>query len=251
MIKYKKHVRGDFVLNFAVVDDERVFANQLEQELLNIGNELKQKVEISVFYSGEELKHSLEKNELYQIVFLDIEMENLNGIEISRFIREDMQDNSTQIVFVSGKNGYDRQLFEFQPFYFLPKPVSRDLLNRIIAKYLQIFGQQQDYFTYKHGHGIYSVKYSDIVYFESMDRKVRILTIYGDEIFYGSIREIMANLEGSVFFSPHNSFVVNYRKVKAFRPNQLLMVNGDVIPIAKGRRKDVACLQLKMEGYVN
>ncbi|MDD5900655.1 MAG: response regulator [Lachnospiraceae bacterium] len=119
------------MLKIAVVDDEHTVAAQTERCLTEACNELQLKAEINVFDSGEEVIRFLESKNVYHIIFLDIEMERCNGIDVSRYIRDMLQDETTQLVYVSGKNGYDRQLFEFRPFGFIEKPATTEKIREI------------------------------------------------------------------------------------------------------------------------
>ncbi len=235
------------MLKIAVVDDEYMVAAQTERLLIEECKELQLEAEIDVLGSGEEAVRFLESGNIYHIIFLDIEMGICNGIDVSRYIRDMLQDETTQLVYVSGKNGYDRQLFEFRPFGFIEKPATAEKMQEVLSKYVRIYGQKQDMFEYKVGHGAYFVKLSDILYFESMNRKVKIKTVKAENIFYGSVQKLSEQCLSSGFFMPHKSYIVNYRFVKSFHPDCLYLVNDERIPIAKGKRKEVAKLQLRME----
>lgn len=231
----------------AIVDDEKEIAAQLEQALLEVCRELNLEVEMDVLLSGTEVIRSMDHHHLYHMIFLDIEMGECNGIDVGRYIRETLQDEATQLIFVSGKNGYDRQLFEFRPFAFLEKPVEKNRLSEVLSKYIRIYGKRQKLFEYKSGHSTYWVRLEEILFFESDDRKVKLKTMTEEKVFYGSVQKIFEQLNDKGFFMPHNAFVVNYRFVKAFQPDGILLVNGDRIPIAKGKRKEIVRFQLLME----
>lgn len=235
------------MLKIAVVDDEKDVATQTERLLIDVCAKLRLEAEIEVLGSGEETVCLLNGNGVYHLIFLDIEMGAYSGIDVSRFIREALQDEITQIVYVTGKNGYDRQLFEFRPFGFIEKPATAEKVRELLSKYVRIYGETQEVFEYKSGHSTYFVKLSDILYFESVDRKVKIKTLVGEEVFYGAVRKLSEQLSEKGFFMPHKSYLVNYRVIKSFHPDGLTLVNDEQIPIAKGKRRDIARLQLMME----
>ncbi len=235
------------MIKIAVVDDEHNVAAQTERCLAEVCIELQLNTEVDMFSSGEEMIQSLENNNMYHLIFLDIEMGACSGIDVSRFIREALQDELTQIVYVTGKNGYDRQLFEFRPFGFIEKPVAAEKVRELLSKYVRIYGETQEVFEYKSGHSTFFVKLSDILYFESVDRKVKIKTLTGEEVFYGAIQNVWERVNNKSFFIPHKSYIVNYRHVKSFHPDCMYLVNDERIPVAKGKRKDVAMVQMKME----
>lgn len=239
------------MLKIAVVDDEYTVAAQTERLVIEICEEIQLEAEVEVLGSGKEVARFLEDDTVYHLIFLDIEMDGYSGIDVSRYVRETLQDEVTQIIYVTGKNGYDRQLFEFRPFGFIEKPATAEKVRELLTKYVRIYGEKQEAFEYKSGHSTYFVKLSDILYFESVDRKVKIKTLTGEAIFYGAIQKLSEQLSEKGFFMPHKSYLVNYRLVKSFHPDCMYLVNDERIPVAKGKRKDVAMIQMKMEngGY--
>ncbi len=61
----------------------------------------------------------------YDILFLDIELFRMTGIEAGDFIRNRLEDRSMQIIYISGKSSYARELFKTQPMDFLVKPITQ------------------------------------------------------------------------------------------------------------------------------
>ena len=117
------------MIRIAVVDDENIVCTQLERLINEAADIISITVEIDIYSSSEAFVKILKANEKYDLIFLDIELDKYSGIDISHCIRNELSDDSTQIVFVSGKNGYDRQLFEFRPIDFLEKPID---VNKMI-----------------------------------------------------------------------------------------------------------------------
>ena len=68
-----------------------------------------------------------------------------------------------------------------------------------------------------------------------------------EDEFYGSLENTADKLNEQGFFSPHKSYLVNYRFIKVFQAECIIMVNGDSIPIAKGKKDEVSKLQIIFE----
>lgn len=234
---------------FAIVDDEYMVLDKMEGCLKDVCKELQIEAKIEAFSSGKDMICALDKDgkNAYHILFLDIEMNNCNGIDVSRYLREQAENETTQIVYVSGKSEYDRQLFEFRPFGFIEKPIDTERLRECVSKYIRIYGKKQEIFDYKVGHGTYFISLSDVLYFESRGRRIRINTINGEVFFYGVMQDVIERVKENGFFLTHKSFLVNYRFVKCFYPDSLFLVNDERIPISKGKRNEVAKLQLHIE----
>lgn len=234
-------------MKIAVCDDENAVCTLLEKYISQVCKGLQIKCEIDVFNTGESFIRYLSSENTYNLIFLDIALYECSGIDVSRYIREDLNNNSVQIIFVSGKNEYDRQLFEFRPFYFIEKPFDINKITFVIEKYLRIYGNKNNIFHYKYGHDTFWVRFDEIIYFCSNDRKLRIRTVSGFDEFYGSLEKVSEQLKGQGFIRTHKSFLVNYRFIKVFQSELIIMTTGEEIPIARTKKRDVAKLQLIME----
>lgn len=238
---------GEKIIRIAVVDDEAPICEQMISILEEIDSSLKLDFEIGPYYSGEALIKDLKAGEKYELIFLDIELIKMNGIDVSRFIRDELIDDSTQIVFVSGKNGYDRMLFEFRPINFIEKPVTLDKIMNVISKYLRIYSLNKEFFQYKVNRDNFLVKIDEILYFKSDDRKVIIALNSKTDDFYGSLENVAKQIKGKGFFSPHRSYLVNYKFVRCFQSKKIVMTNDDVIPISDKNRDEVCRIQIMLE----
>lgn len=235
------------MIRIAIVDDEMQICEQLERLLNECSKQVKIDFQIDIFYSGEGLIDKLKNNQKFDLIFLDIELYQCNGIDVGHFIRDELCDDSTQIAYISGKNGYDRLLFEFRPIHFIEKPATLSKIMNVIDKYIRIYGQQGEVFNYKVNRDNYYVDINQILYFKSDDRKVILVSKNEVDQFYGSVDKITQQLSCKGFFVPHRSYLVNYRFVKCFQLKKVIMTNGDEIPIADNRREDVLKIQIILE----
>ena len=240
------------MIRIAICDDERTIVSQIEKTLLEYSKSISLKSDITVFYSGEELLKFIESDHGFDLIYLDIEMESMNGLEVGKKIRNTMKDHRTEIVYISGKDGYDRQLFDVQPLHFIPKPID----PKIVIKDLELailrgeeFGGK---FTYKKGSETFKLPIEDIIYFESVDRKIKIVTTRYADTFYGKINQIFENVAKYRFIKIHRSYIVNYKHIAIFKYDEVVMSNEAILPISQGKRKKVRDIQLSIEkGGVN
>ena len=162
------------MLNIAICDDEHKITSELEDTLIEIFSKLNVKVEIDVFFSGNELCQHMEAGAIYDLIFLDIEFakNEINGVEVGRLIRDAHQNNVISIVYISWEKKYSMQLFSIRPLNFLIKPLKYEEIEQVVRTYLQITGLWSGVFTYKIGHETFKVQIKDIICLESRDRKV-------------------------------------------------------------------------------
>lgn len=136
------------MLKIAVCDDDEKICNLLENYINDSCRILHIEAETESFISGKVLKRKLREGENYQIYFLDIELADDTGISVSDCIRNEIKDEAAQIVYVSGKDGYDRQLFAFRPFNFIEKPFDQNMVTLLRLKSITGFmGRRMIYFT--------------------------------------------------------------------------------------------------------
>ncbi len=217
---------------------------EIEQMILDYSIQCNTKIDIEVFYDGKELLNYIENKHYFDLIFLDIELKSTTGIEVGTNIRNKLDDYISKIVFISSKSGYERQLFDVQPFNFMDKPIDKDKLVKCIHLALKLLDKEKKIFKYKVGHEFKQIAIQDILYFESKLRKVKITTLNGTDEFYGTLENIKTQLPNS-FVTTHVSYVVNYNYIEKISAETILMINGVTIPISKRNLKDIHQLQIQ------
>jgi DNA-binding LytR/AlgR family response regulator len=235
------------VFRIAVCDDEQVICSQIENIILNYAEESNEKIDTQVFYSGEELNKFLEMGQSFDLIFLDIELKLINGIEVGRKIREELDNQILQIVYISGKDNYYRDLFEVRPMNFLQKPISEADIIKDVRLAMKLADKLGGVFIYKKGHEIFRKPVKNILYFESSNREVKMVTSEGEEIFYGKLDEVYEQVAKYHFMFIHKSYIANYFFVTKFKYEEVTMSNMEVLPISQARRKATRELQVKYE----
>ena len=208
---------------------------------------LHENISVDIFYSGDALISDIGEGNLYDLIFLDIELGGkINGVEIGHIIRDEMDDYITQIVYISSKNNYDRQLFDVQPLHFLQKPIDVSKLLNDIKLAIKISGKENKIFEFKNLRNTVKVPYKDILYFESKGREISLVSCKMQYTFYDNIQELSKVLP-NFFVYPHRSYLVNYGLIACFKFEELIMSNGDIIPISRNKRKEIRNVQMIFE----
>lgn len=231
--------------NIAICDDEYKICLQMERLLESILLELSIRYEIDIFCSSEKLCLEMSKTN-YDIVFLDIELPGMNGVETGKYIREELKDESVQIAYISAKKEYAMELFEIRPINFLIKPLEEEGVQKVINKYLTISKQNNYNFEYKKRGDSFKVPMSEILYFEGKNRKVAIVMKSGADEFYGSMEDIYSQVKKQRFLFIHKSIIVNYNFIKRFGYEQVTMVDGQTFPISQSRRKAIRKMHMNI-----
>jgi len=235
------------VFRIAICDDEQVICSQIENFILKYAAESNEKIDTQVFYSGEELVRFLEMGQNFDLIFLDIELNLINGIEVGKKIREEMDNQILHIVYVSGKDNYYRDMFDVRPMHFLQKPIVEAEIIKDVRLAMKLTDKLGGVFIYKKGHEVYRKPVKNILYFESSNREVKMVTDGGEEVFYGKLDEVYDQVAKYHFMFIHKSYIVNYFYVTKFRYEEVTMSNMEVLPISQARRKTTRELQVKFE----
>lgn len=234
------------MLKIAICDDVMSICAELEKILIKIGQTTNQEIEVDVFYSGEELCNYISNNNYYDLIFLDIELSIMNGVEVGKKIREVMPDVSIQIVYISAKESYAMQLFKIRPLDFIIKPITYEKISDVMNVVLKLMQKNNKFFNYKIGFETYKVNIKDILYFESNYRKVNIITKTGINSFYENLDSVFEKVKQFNFLNIHKSYLVNYDYVIKFEYDKLTMFNNKILPISQSRRKEIREIQMKL-----
>lgn len=235
------------MFRIGICDDEPFVCSKIEEIILNYGILAYEKIDVEVFCSGEELYEYIKCENYLDMIFLDIELKKLNGIELGKIIRNEMKNEITQIVYFSSKENYAMELFKVRPLNFLIKPIDNLKVIEMVNKAMELLNKLDIYFKYKQGHNFCKKEIKDIIYFESDNRQVKMVTTTGEITFYGTLSEIHSQLESHKFFFIHKSYLVNYYHVAEFYYDKLVMTNSQTLPISQSKRTEVRKLQLKYE----
>ncbi|WP_097026713.1 LytR/AlgR family response regulator transcription factor [Clostridium peptidivorans] len=227
------------MFRIAICDDESMICGQIEDIILKVSNEISEKIEVEVFYSGEELCEYMLNQSNFDLIFLDIELKLLNGVEVGRKIREEMKNDIVQIVYISGKQGYAMDLFEIRPMNFLVKPLSKEKITQVVKKFIELSQRGNQFFEFNSGKTLYKIPLKDILYFESEMKKIRVITKDSTKECYRKLSDVQQVIGNSHFLFIHKSYLVNYFYVAEYQYDSIKLTNGDILPISQNHRKDI------------
>ena len=225
-------------MKIAICDDEENICQYLESVLKNILENKRIFYEITIYNSGEEFCHDIEKGKM-DLIFLDIEMPDYDGVKVGKYIREEVKDEKVQIAYISGKIEYAMELFDFRPINFLVKPLTKEMIESLINKYILITSQEQFTFSYQKGNEQDKVEFSKILYLEKEGRRIHIKTKDKEDVFYGRMEDVYEKLKYNGFLYIHKSIIVNYNYISKIMYCSVIMTDGKEFSISQSRRKEI------------
>jgi DNA-binding LytR/AlgR family response regulator len=240
------------MLKIAVCDDDRAICSQIEDILDSRASQKVAESETLLFYSGNSLIDYIQNQGChFDLLFLDIEMDDLNGIEVGQTIRTQHMNYNTEIVFVSGTNNHYLKLFDIHPLTFIPKPFTETDIIKCVELAIKRIRKVRRGFKYKRDGTTLVVDLDDIIYFESNNRKVNIITTHGVESFYGKLNDVGTEVPSKEFSKINRSIIVNVKHIIRYNYADITVSNQEILTIAKQNRASFRRAQLIEGGDFN
>ncbi len=230
------------MLKIAVCDDEKTFINTMSK-LIN--SKLENKIEkLDTFINPYKL---LEKINLYDLIFLDIDMPQINGIELVR----QYEENNLHIVFVTNKEALVFEAYNTtSTFGFIRKSNLYDDFISVIKRF-EKNNQGLHYLPVKSRNGIIKCKFSDIYYIE---KQINHVIIHTKSSIY-KVADTLSNLENTLesfgFIRTHIGYIVNLDCIVAINDKEVEISDGEKIPVSRNKSKYVKIEFLKRSVAVN
>ncbi len=225
------------MLRIAICEDEKEFADSLEKSLKNW--EMKRGLNVSIrkFDHGTPLLYCINDNGMFDLIFMDVVMDKMNGLETAAKIRE--TDHITSIIFLSQYDEYFKQAYEVHPFHFLSKPVAQEELERVMDSFMEMKKQDVETFAFCINKSQYVIPLSEVLYFNSERRHINIICKDRTYVFYGKLGEVQAEIEkkNCKFIRIHQSFLVNAKHIRTYHYETVVMENGETLAISRDKRK--------------
>lgn len=232
------------MIRIAICDDDKAFAGHVESLVIELSRCMGVSVDTEVYFDGTSLLDGIEKGNRYELMFLDIEMKKMGGIEAARRIRE--MNRSILFIYISSHEQYLKELFEVEPFRFLSKPLDEELFKRYFEDAVTRIEEGAAFFQYKYNKTFKKAAFRNIVYFESQYRIIRIVFADGTEdSFYGKLNNIEKEVKAinQSFLRIHQSYFVNYNYISKIEFKHVTVSYGggkeDDLKISEERRREL------------
>lgn len=223
------------MINVAICDDEKYFADELFARVQRFFRDKRIDCRISEHLSGARLA---ERTAGCDLIFLDVRMDGQDGFETAAQIRGN--GFSGCLVFVTVMRDDVYRAFEYGAFDYLVKPLSQVVFERTMQRFLNAYTGDRERIFVAFRNKRTAVKTNDILYCEVIDRKVYMHLFNGDIVeYYGRISELEGELERKpqrAFFKAHRSYIVNLRRVASYSGSEIVLENGERIPLSRSRK---------------
>lgn len=224
------------MINIGICDDEasmrRLLRAPLEQKLQLLGADYR----IFEYDCGETLLTRPE-TEWLDILFLDIELKQLSGMETARNLRK--RDSHTLLIFVTAYPDFVFQGYEVHAFHYILKPYENQKIMKVLEQAIKELGQNREhYFTLEQKSGTTKIPAQKILAFSSDRRKIIISLEDGNKLeFYGKLDAVETDLP-DYFIRCHNRHLVNLNYVTALEKDGCTL-RSQSFPVSRAYRQSV------------
>ena len=229
------------MIRIAICDDEKHMSEHIRSMVSDFFRKKNREISLRMFSSGEEL---LNYNGQIDILFLDIQMKDMDGMETARRLRADKFRGF--LVFITVLKEMVFQSFEVQAYDYLVKPVDDKQFEKTMDRlYASMQNAGEDSLLVQKGYEGRIILKKEIVFCEIIDRKIYLNLTSGEVVdYYERIENLESKLD-SHFFRCHRSYLINLKHLKGYKNGTACMDNGKEIPVSRLRSKEFSGVVLQ------
>lgn len=229
------------MIHIAICDDEPCMSDALRQMVSAFFRGKNIDTMITQYTSGEQLLRSQKK---IDILFLDIQMGGLSGMETAKKLRR--RKFKGFLIFITVLREMVFDAFEVQAFDYLVKPIDETRFEHMMGRLLSSLQDAGGAgLLIQKGYESSIIPFEDIVFCEIIDRKVYVHLVSSEIIdFYDRIDHLETKLDDS-FFRCHRSFLIHLKYLKSYKNGTAYMENGKEIPVSRLRSKEFSSVILR------
>jgi DNA-binding LytR/AlgR family response regulator len=222
------------MIKLAVCDDSSLDINKL----INCFESCRftETIQISKFKSGELLVEAHKQNS-FQIVLLDIDMPNLNGIDVGKMLRK--CDEKVLIIFTTSYPQYAIEAYDCEAFHYLLKPISVEKLETVINRAIHKCRITKKYLKIKIQNKVIQLPISEILYIEYCRKHILYHTENRVIETVGRLCDVLDELMNYGFYQVHQGYIVNFAKVQDFCGYSVILNNGQSVMISVRKKSEV------------
>lgn len=229
------------MIRIAICDDEKYMSDQIQELACAFFGRRNREIAIWRFSCGQEL---LEYDGQIDILFLDIQMKGMDGMETAKRLRAGKFRGF--LIFITVLQEMVFQSFEVQAYDYLVKPIEEARFEKTMERLLaSMHSAGESSLLVQKGYESRIIQKEDIVFCEIIDRKIYLNLASGEVVdYYERIENLETKLD-SRFFRCHRSFLINLEHLRGYKNGTAYMDNGREIPVSRLRGKEFSSVILE------
>lgn len=233
------------MLRIAICDDNKKTMGYVKAIVQNILKKRDEEAEIETYLGGEAFWRAMNANKRYDMLFLDLYMPDLSGLDLGNRMRNISPE--TLIIIVSNREDYVFEAFKMKPFRFIRKPKFKEEIEKVVLEAVIEIQEQNQPFWIQSGSVSYCLYVKRILWIESHDKQVEVVYPQERVLFRYKISDMEQELEKMRFVKIHRSILVNVRHIQSINKNEIFMDNGQSFVIA---RKQLEKVRAQIHNYI-
>ena len=218
-----------------ICDDEQEMREAVQANLARFSEETGEQFSVTQYTSGEALLFNLTEDT--DIIFLDIKMDGITGMDAARKLRE--KNSRVCIIFITTMTQYAIEGYSVHAFGFLKKPVTYAQFRLQMADALRHLAPlKKESISLRAGGEIRSITLADLIYAEVIDHDLNVVCPGETIVCRTTMNELEKQLQGKGFFRIHKGYCINLAHVSRVVSDGVVMSTGAELPISKHRRRE-------------
>lgn len=223
-------------MQIVLVDDEKLQIQQMTKLIHEACNQLGISATITSYESGETFLFDLPDHPEWELVFLDIQMPNLTGMDLAHYIHK--KQPHLQIVFATAYADYAVESYQVEALSYLLKPIQIKDIKHVLNRYQVRLAYQPTYLLVESEGDLLKIDLATIIYAESQGHDLNIYTENQTITINWTLAEFMDQVDNR-FIKTHRSYRVNLDFIQSIHPTEALLTTGEILPIARRQVKQV------------
>ncbi|MEI2988563.1 MAG: LytTR family DNA-binding domain-containing protein [Oscillospiraceae bacterium] len=225
------------MITIFICDDDNIYLNKLEEYFYKFFEENSLNYELKAFTDSKVLLQSIKKK-ICDILVLDIDMPEINGIEIAKYIRNFNSDIT--LIFITNMEHLVFESVKYTPYRFIRKSKIHQEISELMNALQNKFAEEGTMFQFTCNDEIKRIKLTEIVYFESVKHDIYVHDFYENEYkIKNSLNELIQNYGSAGFIKIHKSYIVNYRYIFEIKRDSIILDNKMNLPLGKNRITEI------------
>jgi len=224
-------------MNCIIIDDD-IMSRKILEEFISRTEQLNL---INSFENAVDAINTFKNNDDIDLIFLDIEMPEMNGIEFLESL-----ENPPQIIIVSSKDKYALQAFNYDVTDYLLKPITYSrffkAVNKANVRFKNKIENSSEEIFIKKNSAIIKLKYDDILWIEALENYVVFVTFKEKHMVHFTMKALDRKLPANRFIRVHRSYIVNIKNINVIEDNTIIFNTSEgpkSVPIGKSYRDNL------------
>lgn len=224
------------MIKIAICDDEKIVLDEICSKVQDAFSEINCTAEIYNTHNPFDLVEHI-KNNTTDVLFLDIDMPSLSGMDIAQFLID--SNAEILLVFVTSHDTLVYQSFRYHPFGFIRKSHFDEEIGAVVKSIADELQNRNEHFSFKTNEGFFKVPFEDIIYFESESNYINLHCTENQYRFRGTITSLENELKAKGFIRTHKGFLVNQQHIFAIKGDDIELSSKELLPIGRTNRESV------------